>query len=128
MKNIYLIIGFAVVMVACNKVEGEGGTSTIIGTVTTKNFNGSGDLLGTYPGADEDVFIVYGIDGTSYDDKTSTSYDGSFKFSYLTPGEYTVFIYSDCETCASGQEEIKKTITISDKGEIVNAGDFINND
>lgn len=128
MKNLYIIVVLAATLVACNKIEGDGGTATIIGNVTTNNINGVGDTIATYPGADEDVFIIYGTSGTSYDDKTSTSFDGSYKFSYLTPGTYRIFIYSDCSTCPSKEEEIIKTITISAKGEIVNAGELIKND
>lgn len=128
MKKLLLIYIIASTLIACNKIEGEGGTSTIIGTVTTNNLNGSGELVATYPAADEDVFIIYGNESNTYDDKTSTSFDGSYKFAYLTPGDYTIFIYSDCKTCDSGQEEIKTTITITEKGEVVNAGELINND
>jgi hypothetical protein len=128
MKNSLLIITLVLLAFSCKKVEGEGGTATIIGVVTTKNYNGAGELIATYPAADEDIFIVYGSNTEGYDDKTSTSYDGSFKFSYLTPGEYKVYIYSDCDTCVSGETAYLKSITISEKGEIVNAGEFINND
>lgn len=128
MKKYFLLVGLTIAILACTKTEGEGGTSTIIGTVTTYNYNGSGELTATYPAADEDVFIVYGANSTGYDDKVTTSYDGSFKFTYLTPGEYKIFIYSDCDTCASGETAVLKTVTISNKSEIVNSGELINND
>ena len=128
MKNIIFSSICILVLFACKKVEGEGGTSTISGTVITKDLNSEGQEQASYPGADEDVFIIYGSDETFYDDKISTSYDGSFKFRYLTPGEYTIFIYSDCSTCASGEEAVIKTVTISEKGQLVDAGEFINND
>ncbi|MFK8045732.1 MAG: hypothetical protein AB8B72_09560 [Crocinitomicaceae bacterium] len=128
MKNILILIAFSVAIVSCKKIEGEGGTSTIIGSVTTNNINGAGELTATYAGADEDVFIIYGASEAGYDDKTTTSYDGTFKFAYLTPGDYTIFIYSDCDTCDSNEEVVLKTLTISENGEIVNAGELINND
>ena len=47
-----------------------------------------------YVAVDEDVYISYG--STDYvDDKESTSSAGVFKFSNLTKGEYTVYVYSD---------------------------------
>jgi len=128
MKNIFIVIAFSLATIGCTKTEGEGGTSTIIGTVTTNNINGDGELVATYAAADEDVFIIYGSGEAGYDDKTTTSYDGTFKFPYLTPGDYTIFIYSDCNTCDNDEEVVLKTVTISTKGEIINAGELINND
>ena len=47
-----------------------------------------------YVAVDEDVYISYG--STDYvDDKESTSSAGVYKFSNLTKGEYTVYVYSD---------------------------------
>lgn len=128
MKNICFIVVLLVSLSACKKIEGEGGRSSIIGNVTTININGSGEEIATYSAADEDVYIIYGSDDNIYNDKISTSYDGSFKFSYLTPGDYSIFIYSECNTCPSGDEAIIKKISISTKGEIVNAGEMIRYD
>ncbi len=126
-KILFLLI-FLISISACKKIEGEGGTATITGTVITKDLNSAGEEVAEFPGSDEEVFIIYGAEETFYNDKISTSYDGSFKFKYLTPGEYTVFIYSDCDSCASGEEAVLKKVTISEKGEVVNVGELINND
>lgn len=128
MKKICFVALLLASLTACEKIEGEGGTSSIIGTVKTINVNGSGEEIATYPAADEDVYIIYGTDDNYYNDKISTSYDGSFKFSYLTPGDYSIFIYSECNTCPSGDEVIIKNISISAKNEIVNAGEMIRYD
>ena len=108
----------------CAKQEGEGGTSVIYGKVYAYNYNGSGVLTGEYYLADEDVFIIYGEGDNYYDDSYKTSFDGSFRFQYLTKGTYTVFVYSDCDTCPSGVEEISQTVTISGNNEDVVLDDF----
>lgn len=112
-KTIFLafqcIIAF--LCVSCEPNEGEGGKSSIIGTVTKiidngeiiknadKTFSFKRD---TVPAKDEDVFIIYGEKDSGYNDKTSTAYDGTFKFEYLTDGTYYIFAYSDL---ASGDKE-----------------------
>lgn len=102
-------------LVACNKSEGLGGTSSIEGFVYVKDINGAGDIIDEFYGADEDVYIIYGTEDNTYDDDYATSYDGSFRFANLMPGDYTVFVYSRCDTCAGEVEAIRKTINISDK-------------
>ena len=36
-----------------------------------------------YPGATEDIYIVYGTGSDFADDKAECGYDGSFEFNYL---------------------------------------------
>ena len=80
---------------SCAPEEGKGGLASIQGVVMTQNINTLGEKSGAvYPAADEDVYISYGNSGLA-DDKEATSFDGSYKFSNLTKGDYTVFVYSD---------------------------------
>ena len=51
--------------------------------------------------ADEDVFIIYGDNDDIYDDNIKTNYDGTFKFTNLRKGSYTVFAYSKDESNTS---------------------------
>ena len=118
-----LILSF--INFSCNKIEGEGGTSSIIGKITVNDVNGSGEIQATFPGADEDDYIIYGSDNTTIGDKVEASYDGSYRFDNLTIGTYKVFSYSKCNTCPSGSEEVIKTVTISAKKEIVQATELI---
>jgi len=104
-----LTIGFS----SCKKTEGEGGTSIIYGKVFESNYNDAGELLGEYYVEDKDVFIIYGDEDGYYDDSYETSFDGSFRFQYLRKGTYTVFVYSDCDTCASGVKTISTTVEIT---------------
>lgn len=100
---------------ACNKEAGRGGTSSITGKVHVYNINGIGDTLDDFDGMDEDVFIIYGDADQTYDDKFACSYDGTYRFDYLTPGTYTVFAYSRCDTCDDGVQPVFKTIEITEK-------------
>ena len=116
MRTKLLFLGAIVALTsACNKEAGEGGTSSISGDILVNDINGAGELQAQYAGMDEDVYIIYGTEDQTYNDKFSTSLDGTFKFSYLTPGDYTIFAYSRCDTCASGTDVVKKTVNISEK-------------
>ena len=46
------------------------------------------------PGADEDVFIIYG-DRVGPDDRVQTNFDGEFSFYGMRTGDYTVYVYSE---------------------------------
>ncbi|MBK6952599.1 MAG: hypothetical protein IPO32_00155 [Crocinitomicaceae bacterium] len=113
----YFIFSFALLAItlSCNKEPGRGGTSSITGKVHVYNINSIGDTTDEYYAMDEDVFIIYGDNDLTYDDKFSCSYDGSYRFDYLTPGEYTIFAYSRCDTCDDGVTPVFKTIQIQDK-------------
>jgi hypothetical protein len=79
---------------ACKKPPGEGGTSSIKGTIYTKNYNSNfSTLLGQYPGADVDVYIIYGEE-VSFGDRTRSGPDGVFEFKYLRKGNYKIYVYS----------------------------------
>jgi len=119
MKIILFTLGLVVLMTSCKKEPGEGGASSIYGKVQVYNINSFGDTLGEpFYGMDEDVYIIYGENDDTYDDKFATSFDGSFRFDYLTPGKYTLFSYSRCDVCNDELTVIKKTVEItSDKSE-----------
>lgn len=127
MKSLFLFTSLltATLFMSCNKEVGEGGTSSITGKVWVVNTNNSGAVVGEYYGMDYDVFIIYGENNSTYSDKFSTSYDGSYAFHYLTPGKYTLFAYSKCDTCASGQDVIKKTVEITEKKQEITVEDLI---
>jgi hypothetical protein len=82
----------------CKKYEGEGGRSNITGKLTINEklyINGVLSNTVSYPGATEDVYIVYGTQDSIFDDKVECNYDGSFSFNYLFPGTYTVYAYTE---------------------------------
>ena len=78
------------------------GTSTIKGKVMVYDYDASFQACqDTYPAFKEDVYIIYGDDRSTYDDKMETSYDGSFEFKYLRKGKYKIFAYTKDTTGAS---------------------------
>ena len=115
--NFVLLALISLVAIGCTQPEGEGGTSTITGKVYAFNYNNSGILQEEYYLADEDVFIIYGDGDNFYDDSYKTSFDGSFRFQFLRPGTYTVFVYSDCISCPSGTEAISQTVEITNNNQ-----------
>lgn len=125
MKLVVFLSSGLLLFSACKKVEGEGGSSSIKGRIIVENYNSNGVLLGEYNGAKEDVYIVYGTEDNTYDDKMEASYDGTFEFKYLEKGTYTIFSYEDCITCDSGEKEVIATVTIDKKKSTVDVGDII---
>lgn len=116
-----------VLLTACEKEEGVGGTSTITGKVKVREYNGNFTyLIGEYYAGDQDVYLIYGNDSV-YSDKFTTSYDGSYRFEYLREGTYKVFAYS-LDSAAyplDKKTEVLKEVTISDKDQVVYVEDII---
>lgn len=122
---IMLILGLF--LSACEKGPGEGGSSSITGKVVVRQYNANfTTLIEQHYATDEDVFIVYGDDIT-YSDKTSTHYDGTFRFNYLRKGEYTIYAYSEDSANYPSQREIPviKTVKITDNNQEVVVPDII---
>ena len=120
-KGAQLLLGLIFLTVSitfssCQK-EGEGGTASIVGKVYAKNYDGLGVLISEFYAPDEDVYIIYGGGSSLHDDRYTTTFDGSFRFQYLTKGEYTVFVYSDCPSCPSGVEAVSQTVNITSNGQ-----------
>lgn len=114
----------ALLFVGCRMGPGEGGRAVIEGRIYevqyTSNF---GQIIHQDFKGDHDVFIIYG-DEDVYGDKTTSHFDGTFRFSYLLPGNYTVFAYSRDSTGAfpAGDTVILKTVEILGKRDTVNLG------
>jgi hypothetical protein len=88
-----------IITVICNTTgsvaDGDNGTSSLGVDVTVQGKNQITLQSGAF--ADEDVFLVYGNTDLIYDDNIKTNYDGTFKFTNLRKGAYTVFAYSKDE-------------------------------
>lgn len=117
----------------CSKDEGVGGTSTIKGKVLKHDYDASFQtLVSTYPDAEQDVYIIYGDDHSTYDDNFKTSFDGSFEFKYLQKGKYKLFVYVKDTTGAyngnynSNAPKIARFIDVevSDNGSTVTTPDL----
>jgi len=91
-KLFYVLL--VLVVVACKKEAGEGGTSFIRGKVFAKYYDKYFYTLGDSAYApDVDVYIIYGNEVT-FGERQRTSYDGSYEFKYLRNGEYKIYAYS----------------------------------
>ena len=116
-RTLHFSLAFAGVLFlfqSCTKVEGPGGSSSIKGKIHINVYDVAGNLINDYDAQDEDVYLIYGDENTFYDDDIKTSYDGSFEFNYLQKGNYQVFVYQDCNTCASGKEAVIVDVEITD--------------
>ena len=107
-------------LISCEKEEGPGGTSHVLGKIWVKDYiNDFSVLTAEYWAEEEDVYIIYGND-TIFSDRTHTNYDGSFWFKYLHKGTYTIYAYSrDSSTVnpsPSGRIPIKVVVTIDEPG------------
>ncbi|MBI1836541.1 MAG: hypothetical protein HYR91_04680 [Flavobacteriia bacterium] len=114
---------------SCKKVEGPGGTSTIKGKITINNYNSQGTVLeGTYAGADQDIYIIYGDKDSTFDNDVKSSIDGTFEFPFLENGKYAIYVYEDVLPIVVGgntkkavlvSTEIMKRKSTIDLGEII---------
>ena len=118
------IFALIILFCSCSKEEGTGGRATVKGLIIAKEFDALGVLRDTYPAPEERVYIVYGTNEI-YDDDTRTHFDGNYKFEFLKKGTYTLFAYSNCDTCSGGT--IPELVTVEIKGakDEVSAPDII---
>ena len=107
---------------SCKKIEGPGGSSTIKGVIHAEVYDAAGNLLYDYDIAKEDVFIIYGNEASTFDNKTKTSFDGSFKFDFLEKGNYQVFVYEKDNNAAGGKVVKLVDVEISKKKSTVELG------
>lgn len=127
MKRFYILLSLVFILFySCAKQEGEGGLASIEGVVMVQNVNQLLEKSGTpYPAQDERVYIYYG-NSESVNDDEKTSPNGTFSFSYLVPGNYTIFAYSKDTVSYSSTKSvdlitIAQSITINSKKETVKA-------
>lgn len=122
-KYLFYIISLilTITFVSCNKSEGEGGKGSITGKVY--KIIDDGTIIAVADGSyafsqdtivavDEDVYILYGSNETGYNDKTKTSFNGTFEFPYLREGNYTVFAYTDL--ASDEKEAVMRKVNVDD--------------
>lgn len=86
---------------SCEKSPGEGGTSTIQGSVykLSTYYNVLTQLTDTVYyqlDAKKDVYIIYSDNENDfYNDNIETNWNGQYRFDYLRKGDYTLFVYTD---------------------------------
>lgn len=125
-KNLLLISPlFLFILWACEKPEGEGGTSEITGKVLNIVVDESGDTLNSYYAADAEVYISYGAGTIVGDDRVWTGPEGDYKFNNLTPGNYRIYTYSYCESCAGQEEAVIEEVVISESESTITAAELV---
>ena len=95
MKQLLISLGFLCLMTACKKEAGEGGNSVIQGKILERTYTAFPTIYSDKAALEKDVYIIYGDDNSTFDDRTRTSFDGSFKFEFLRKGKYRIFVYSE---------------------------------
>ena len=121
-KIALVILAFSVFVISCQKNPGEGGNATIVGTVWEENYNSTfTEFIGEYAAMDQDVYIVYGDNNVGFDDKTETDYLGNYRFNFLRPGKYTIYVYSEDSSMQSvnGEIAILKEVEITKSSQIL---------
>ncbi len=126
--NRYILYIFVITAIAlafsCSKEEGFGGNAAIHGVVNLEHYNHDFSILhNTQPAANTYVYLIFG-DQPGFGDRVRTSFDGSFQFTNLTGGDYTVYTYSmdSSVTAVSENLIVQKEISISERKQIVDAG------
>ncbi|PCI93449.1 MAG: hypothetical protein COB15_16400 [Flavobacteriales bacterium] len=94
-KYFFIFSTIALILFSCSKEEGEGGRSSISGTIhMTDN---TGNITGEYNAPDYDVYIIYGDKDDVYDDDMKTNFDGTFQFKNLREGSYRIYTYTKAD-------------------------------
>ena len=133
MKNSIYILFFLLLVCSCEKEAGEGGTSSIVGSVykisTYYNvLTQQNDTVYYQLDSGEDIYIIYSEDENDfYDDNIETNWNGQYRFDYLRKGDYTVFIYADStdNLNVSYDYPIIHHVTIEENNATYNLPDFV---
>ncbi len=95
MKQLLISLGFILLITSCQKEAGEGGNSVIQGKILERSYTAFPTIYSDNAAIEKDVYIIYGDDNTTFDDRTRTSFDGSYKFEFLRKGKYKIFVYTE---------------------------------
>ena len=101
MNRIFILVVIVLFFSSCEKDPGEGGTSSIIGSVykISTYFNvltQEVDTVFYQLDSGEDVYVIYSDNESDfYNDKIETNWNGQYRFDYLRKGDYTIFVYAD---------------------------------
>lgn len=122
-KHFLQIIFICVLIISCSKEPGEGGTSSIKGKVFGYDINQSGNITDSAYVQDARVYISYG-DSPHVDNDVRTSFTGDYIFRGLRKGKYTLFVYSQCNSCPFNQEVKVQTVEITKNRQEITANEF----
>lgn len=124
-RSVAFVALLMLLLPGCLKEPGIGGTSTITGKIYAYDYDAEmNNLRAQYYAPDEDVYIIYGSDSI-FSDRTQTSYDGSYRFEYLRPGAYTIFVYSkNVLTKLPPPVPVRKSVEITSGNQVINIDDI----
>ena len=133
MKNSIYTLFFLLLVYSCEKEAGEGGTSSIVGSVykisTYYNvLTQQNDTVYYQLDSGEDIYIIYSDNENDfYDDNIETNWNGQYRFDYLRKGDYTVFIYADStdNLNVSYDYPMFHHVTIEENNATYNLPDFV---
>ena len=136
MKRLILILFIAFLISSCEKQAGEGGTSSIQGSVykLSTYFNVLTQQIDTISyqlDSKKDVYIIYSDDENDfYDDNVETNWNGQYRFDNLRKGDYTLFVYADSTNLLniSYDYPIFKHVKIDANNSTFTLSDFVIND
>ena len=126
----------ALLIASCEKQAGEGGTSSIQGSVykLSTYFNVLTQQIDTISyqlDSKKDVYIIYSDDENDfYDDNVETNWNGQYRFDNLRKGDYTLFVYADSTNLLniSYDYPIFKHVKIDANNSTFTLSDFVIND
>lgn len=136
MQRLILILFIALLISSCEKQAGEGGTSSIQGSVykLSTYFNVLTQQIDTISyqlDSKKDVYIIYSDDENDfYDDNVETNWNGQYRFDNLRKGDYTLFVYADSTDLLniSYDYPIFKHVKIDANNSTFTLSDFVIND
>jgi len=119
-----LTTGLFLLFSGCKSPEGYGGSSSISGKIITEYYNDDYSLfIRDEPSVDEEVFLLFG-DDENVGDRVVTSMSGSFEFSFLRPGNYTLY-YRGEDTTTLLREQVPVRFDVDLKaGEDIDLGEL----
>jgi len=115
---------FILSFISCQKEAGEGGSGKITGKLYGYDINNNGVVTDSGYAGGLRVYISFGEEGNANND-VRTSFNGQYEFTGLRKGNYTVFAYSQCDSCIFNQATIKQTVTLSNNRDEVNLPDLV---
>ena len=134
MSRILIVLIFLFTFSSCEKEAGEGGTSSIVGSVykIETYFNvltQQEDTLFYQLDSEKDVYIIYSDNENEfYDDKVETNWNGQYRFDYLRKGDYTIFTYADSTDLLNNYDyPVFRHVKIEANNSIYTLPDFVIN-
>ena len=134
MSRILIILILVFTFSSCEKEAGEGGTSSIVGSVYKIDtyFNAltqQEDTLFYQLDPEKDVYIIYSDNENEfYDDKVETNWNGQYRFDFLRKGDYTIFTYADSTDLLNNYDyPVFRHVKIEANNSIYTLPDFVIN-